>query len=238
MTGAAHLASAAAMRAGAGYVRLSTPDVEDDPAAPTEVVRVPVGRDLALDPSEVRRFRAVLVGPGLGRDEHVAAAVRSLVASVERPVLVDGDGLTALGKNVAAVVRPRTEPTVLTPHEREFRDLGGDDPTADRFGAVRALAAGVGAIVLLKGPTTLVAEPDGRTLISTRGGPRLATAGTGDVLSGVIAALLAQGVGPLEAAAAGAFLHGTAALLGPRVGLVAGDLIALLPRAFDRVREG
>jgi NAD(P)H-hydrate epimerase len=238
MTGAAHLASGAAMRAGAGYVRLSTPDVHDDPAAPTEVVRVPVGRDLALDPSEVRRFRAVLVGPGLGRDEHVAAAVRSLVASVERPVLVDGDGLTALGKNVAAVVRPRTEPTVLTPHEREFRDLGGDDPTADRFGAVRALAAGVGAIVLLKGPTTLVAEPDGRTLISTRGGPRLATAGTGDVLSGVIAALLAQGVGPLEAAAAGAFLHGTAALLGPRVGLVAGDLIALLPRAFDRVREG
>src|SRR5262249_34992733 len=145
----------------------------------------------ALDPAEVRRFRAVLVGPGLGRDPEITAAVRRLVASLERPVLVDGDGLTALGHDAEEVLRTRTEPTVLTPHEREFHDLGGADPTEDRFAAVRALAARLGAVVLLKGPATLVADPDGTVLVSLRGDQRLATAGTGDVLSGVIAALLA-----------------------------------------------
>ena len=237
MTGAAHLASAAAMRAGSGYVRLSTPGGADDVAAPTEVVRVPIGRDLHLDERDVKRFGAVLVGPGLGRDDDIAASVRELVASVGAPVVVDGDGLTALGARAADVLRARSHAAVLTPHDGEFAALGGQDPSADRFAAVRDLAARLGAVVLLKGPTTLVAEPEGRVLVSTRGDQRLATAGTGDVLAGTIAALLAGGVAPFEAAAAGAFIHGTAAMLAPRHGMVAGDLVALLPRAIARVWE-
>jgi NAD(P)H-hydrate epimerase len=235
MTGAAHLASAAAMRAGSGYVRLSTPGGGDDPAAPTEVVRVPIGRGLAVAQDEVARFGAMLVGPGLGRDDAIAAGVRDLVGSAPLPVVVDGDGLVALGTSAVDVIRARRHPTVLTPHDGEFAALGGDR-APDRFAAVRALAARLGAIVLLKGPTTLVANPDGDVLVSTRGDERLATAGTGDVLAGIIAALVARGVPPFEAAAAGAHLHGTAALLGPHEGLVASDLVALLPRAIARLR--
>jgi ADP-dependent NAD(P)H-hydrate dehydratase / NAD(P)H-hydrate epimerase len=237
MAGAAHLASAAAMRAGSGYVRLSTPGGGDDPAAPTEVVRVPIGRDLALDERDVKRFGAMLIGPGLGRDDDIAAAVRRLVASVDAPVVVDGDGLTALGAQAADVLRGRSHATILSPHEGEFAALGGTDPTVDRFAAVRELAARLGVIVLLKGPTTLVASPAGEVLASMRGDQRLATAGTGDVLAGTLAALVASGVAAFEAAAAAAFLHGTAALLAPRDGMVASDLLALLPRAIARVRE-
>jgi hydroxyethylthiazole kinase-like uncharacterized protein yjeF len=237
MTGAAHLASAAAMRAGAGYVRLSTPGGGDDPAAPTEVVRVPIGRDLHVEEREVKRFGAVLVGPGLGRDYDITKAVRELVASVGAPVVVDGDGLTALGARAADVLRGRDAPVVLTPHDGEFAALGGLDPSPDRFAAVRELANRLACVVLLKGPTTLVADPDGRVLASTRGDQRLATAGTGDVLAGTLAALMATGVAPFEAAAAAAFVHGTAATLGPRRGMVAGDLVALLPRAMARVSE-
>jgi hydroxyethylthiazole kinase-like uncharacterized protein yjeF len=237
MTGAAHLASAAAMRAGAGYVRLSTPGGGDlDPGAPTEVVRVPIGRDLVLAPGDVSRFGAVLVGPGLGRGADVIAGVRGLVSTVEAPLIVDGDGLTALGRDAQAVLGSRAHPTVLTPHDGEFAALGGIDPTEDRFAAVRELAARLGAVVLLKGPTTLVADPDGRVLVSTQGDARLATAGTGDVLAGIITAFVARGVPAFEAAAGGAFVHGAAASMGPRHGLVASDLLALVPRVLDRVR--
>jgi NAD(P)H-hydrate epimerase len=236
MTGAAHLAAAAAMRAGSGYVRLSTPGGDADPAAPTEVVRVPIGPDLRIDDTEVARFGALLVGPGLGRGDETVAGVRRLVGNVALPVVVDGDGLVALGDSAADIVRGRRHATVLTPHDGEFAALGGER-SPDRFAAVRSLAARLDAIVLLKGPSTLVANPQGDVLVSTRGDARLATAGTGDVLAGTIAALIARGVPPFEAAAAGAHLHGTAASLGPRDGLVASDLVALLPRAVARVQE-
>jgi NAD(P)H-hydrate epimerase len=113
---------------------------------------------------------------------------------------------------------------VLTPHDGEYRLLTGRLPGPDRVDDARRLAAEQAAVVLLKGPTTVVAEPGGRALLVTEGDSRLATAGTGDVLSGMIGALLAQGVGPAEAAAAGAWLHGRAARRGPDRGLVAGDL--------------
>ncbi|HEX7095049.1 MAG TPA: NAD(P)H-hydrate dehydratase [Acidimicrobiales bacterium] len=237
MTGAAHLASAAALRAGSGYVRLSTPGGGDDPAAPTEVVRVPVKPDLVLDAAEVARFGAIVVGPGLGRHDDVREGVRRLVASADVPMVIDGDGIVALGDDAAGVLRARKAPAVLTPHDGEFRALAGTAPDADRFAAVRGLAGRLGCVVLLKGRTTLVAEPSGRVLVSTAGDQRLATAGTGDVLSGVIGALLAQGVPAFEAAAAGAFVHGTAASLGAATGLVASDLLALVPRAIARVKE-
>jgi NAD(P)H-hydrate epimerase len=153
-----------------------------------------------------------------------------LVAGATCPVLVDGTGLTALGEGWRA---PAGIDVVLTPHDGEYARLTGHAPGADRVAAARELASSSGAVVLLKGPTTVVARPDGRALVTMQGDARLATAGTGDVLSGIIGALLAQGVGAQSAAAAGAWLHGRASTLGPARGLVAGDLPDLLPAVFD-----
>jgi len=122
---------------------------------------------------------------------------------------------------------------VLTPHDGEFSRLAGCPPGLRRISAVRHLAFTTGATVLLKGSTTIVADPTGDVLVTTAGDARLATAGSGDVLAGVVGALLAQGLSPSQAAAAGAFVHGTAAGLGWRRGLVAGDLPDLLPVVLD-----
>ena len=238
MTGAADLCARAAMRAGAGMVRLGVPGLAI-PEPPLEVVgRVlpETGWDrVVLD--ELDRFRALVVGPGLGRTDATCAAVRALVAVAPVPVIVDADGLFALGDAdaVAEVVAARRHPTVLTPHEGEFAALAGDRPRPDRMGSVRALARHTGATVLLKGSTTVVAAPDGRVLLENEGDARLATAGTGDVLSGVVVASLAQGLDGLEAAAGAAFLHATAGHLGWPRGLVAGDLLDLLAPARSRL---
>ena len=236
MTGAAHLAARAAQRGGAGYVRLSSPGVVDDPRRPTEAVGVALPADdwarEVLDGLD--RFRALVVGPGLGRDPGTAAQVRRLVAAAPVPVLVDGDGLTALGDDPAAVLAERTAPTVLTPHDGEHARLTGAAPGPDRLAAARALAAATGAVVLLKGPTTVVAGPDGAVLVTATGDARLATAGTGDVLSGLGGALLASGLDPLRAAAVAAHLHGRAGAVGSARGLVAGDLVDHLPLVLDR----
>jgi ADP-dependent NAD(P)H-hydrate dehydratase / NAD(P)H-hydrate epimerase len=125
--------------------------------------------------------------------------------------------------------------TILTPHEGEFRSMTGQPLSPDRFADVRRLAAATGAVVLLKGPTTLIASPDGWVNVVSAGDQRLATAGTGDVLAGVIGALLAQGLNTLDAASTGAWLHGTAATLGPRTGLVASDLPALIATVMSDV---
>jgi NAD(P)H-hydrate epimerase len=231
MTGAAHLAAWAAQRAGAGMVRVASPGVTHDPAMPTEAVGVAVpgaGWDAAVL-GQLDRAGALVVGPGLGRGAPTVTAVHHVVVSAGVPVLVDGDGLWALGDQAAALVGRRREPTVLTPHDGEFARLAGRPPGDDRLAAARDLAAATEAIVLLKGPTTVVAHPDGRALLSTTGDARLATAGTGDVLSGIVGALLAQGVEPFAAAAGGAWLHGAAAERGPARGLVASDVVDGLP---------
>jgi hydroxyethylthiazole kinase-like uncharacterized protein yjeF len=231
MAGAAHLAARAAQRAGAGMVRVASPGIEHDTGLPTEAVGIPVppaGWDVAvLD--QLDRARALVIGPGLGLGAPAEAAVHHLVSSAAVPVLVDGDGLTALGGRAAELIGRRDAATVLTPHDGEFARLAGHPPGADRIAAARALAGSTGAVVLLKGPTTVVADPGGEVLLSTAGDARLATAGTGDVLSGVIAALLAQGVDAFAAAAAGAWLHGRAAQEGPARGLVASDVVDRLP---------
>lgn len=243
MTGAAHLATRAAPRAGAGYVRLSTPGSDLDPAAPPEaVVTALPSEGWASEVLEgLSRFGALAVGPGLGTDAGHGAQVRDLVAGSTVPVVVDGDGLRALGPDAAAVIGRRPAGAalvVLTPHDGEFEALTGAAPGADRFAAVRNLAARTGAVVLLKGPTTLVADPSGHVWASTSGDARLATAGAGDVLTGTIAALLAQGVAPDSAAAAGAHLHGRAGALAWRRGLVAGDLVEHLPAALAELPGG
>ncbi len=232
MTGAARLAAAAAQRAGAGMVTLSTPGVEAD--APIEVVgrRIPGFDWSGAVLEDLDRFHVLVIGPGMGREDHTVEAARRTVVAAPVPVVVDGDGLFALAwgpTGAASLLRRRDAPTILTPHDGEFLLLTGSRPDADRLVAARRLAADTRSVVLLKGPTTVVAGPDGDARVVRAGDARLATAGTGDVLSGIVGALTASGVPALHAAAAAAWVHGAAAERGPRVGLVAGDLIDTIP---------
>ncbi|MBF43739.1 MAG: NAD(P)H-hydrate dehydratase [Acidimicrobiaceae bacterium] len=233
MEGAAGLAASAALRAGSGYVRLSVPGGllgSDEPVVADEVVHLPIGLELLLEEEEQERFASMVVGPGIGTADEVADGVRQLVASPGPPTVVDGDGLTALAD---CRVDESARPLVLTPHDGEYLRLTGRPPGPDRMAAARSLAADTGAVTLLKGPTTVVAAPDGRVLLTAAGDARLATAGTGDVLSGIIGAFLARGVSPLEAAATAAHVHGRLATAPdlkelPSTGVVAGDLSARL----------
>ena len=234
MLGAAELAARAATRAGAGMVRLGSPGVTTSELPRGEVVAraLPAeGWDGEVLP-ELERCKALVVGPGLGRSDATVAAVRRLVAKAPVPVVIDADGLNALGgaETAAETLVDRDAATVLTPHDAEFGRLAGSRPSTDRVGDVRRLAAATGAVVLLKGPTTVVAAPDGTVRFAMGGDARLATAGTGDVLSGIIGAFLAMGVPADDAPAFASHVEERAALLGWRRGFVAGDLLELVPR--------
>lgn len=240
MGGAAALACGGVQRAGAGYVRVSTPGGGGASAGQIGVEVVHVGLPDEGWAGEVLdglgRFGALLVGNGMGTAASTAEQIRALVAGSTIPTVVDADGLTALGREVGGSGPGGLDATtVLTPHDGEYERLAGEPPGPDRLAAARMLAERTGAVVLLKGPATVVAHPDGRVLVTTTGDARLATAGTGDVLAGVIAALCARGLDPFRAAAAGGFLHGLAADLGWRDGLVAGDVVALLPVAVEHL---
>ena len=233
MAGAAALVASGALRTGAGMVHLSSPGALLD-GIPTEVVQreLPSAGWSGEALNTLDRFHSLVIGPGLGRADDVATQIRLVVLGAPVPVVIDGDALFAMAWNVqdaAALLRRRTTPTVLTPHDGEFALLTGAKPGADRFHAARRLAADSGCVVLLKGPTTVVAEPTGRVLVVATGDARLATAGTGDVLAGIIGALLAAGVPAFHAAAAGAWLHGEAANRAPAFGMVAGDIPEHLP---------
>lgn len=246
MTGSADLATAAALRAGAGYVRRSTPGF--DPAAPgapatgpVEAVTTPLDATgwAAATLADIDRFGGLAIGPGLGRGPMVDSQVARIVEAPV-PIVIDGDGLRALGDDPAGVLAARgaeAPPAVLTPHDAEFAGLGGDPHAEDRIAEVRGLAAGLGAVVLHKGSTTVVAHPDGQVFLVDAGDIRLATAGTGDVLTGIIGAFLARGVEPLEAAAAAAWVHGTAARRGRRVGFTASDLPGLVSELLSDLDE-
>jgi hydroxyethylthiazole kinase-like uncharacterized protein yjeF len=244
MAGAADLCARAAYRAGAGMVRLGVPGVATTELPPSEAVGAALpARGWAGDAlAMAQRCRAMVVGPGLGRAPETAEDVRRLVATSAVPVVIDADGLYALGTGdeVARALAGAAALPVLTPHDGEFARLAGAPPGPDRIADVRRLAARVGAVVLLKGPTTVVAGPgpDSETLLVTAGSPRLATAGTGDVLAGAIGAFVARGVAPLHAAALAAHVHGGAASLGPPEGLVAGDLADLVARWLSGARRG
>ena len=198
MPGAARLVASGALAGGASMVRLASRADVTTLDLPVEVVRVAFG---PIDP----RARAVVAGPGLGED--AATWLAPILAGVNVPVVLDAD---ALDPALLATRRPDGPAWVLTPHEGEFSRLTGRSVPSDRLTAARALAALSGCVVLLKGPTTIVAAPEGTTRIVTSGTAALATAGTGDVLAGMIAGALARGHDPLEAAALSAHLHGRA----------------------------
>ena len=237
MGGAAALASSGAQRAGAGYVRLSSPGGLSGSTVPVEVVQhdLAAGNWSSAVVAGLDRFGALVIGNGLGTDHPTRDQIRAVLASPQAasvPTVVDADGLTALGPDAGGLVGART---VLTPHDGEFARLAGAAPGSDRLASARDLATQMGCVVVLKGGPTVVAGPQGDVLVVATGDARLATAGTGDVLAGIIGALCARGLDPWRAAASGAFLHGQAAALGWRDGFVAGDLVDHLPEVLDRL---
>ena len=245
MTGAALLVAHAALRLGAGIVWAALPGRAAVHASGTEVVT----RELPDDGTGVlteagagtigkdaERFASVVLGPGLGRADATAAAVRLLVSSLDRPMVIDADALSAL-EGRAELLNTRTAPTIVTPHDGEFARLTGGPPDADRIASARELASVTNAVVVLKGPTTVTAHPDGRVRLNPTGGPALATAGSGDVLGGIIAAFCASGMKPFDAAAAGVFVHGLAGGPEGHTGLTAGDLPVQAAAALRQILD-
>ena len=248
LTGAPTMAARSAARAGAGYVQVAVPGPVQ-PAVDLHLLEQ-MSRGLPDDdgfhtPAGVghveemaERAGAVVLGPGLGRAEGAQEFARGVAVAVEAPLLVDADGLNAHGGRLE-LVREREAPTVLTPHEAELGrllELEPDEIAAHRVEHVRDAAERSGAIVLLKGDDTIVARPGGPLAISPGGTPALATAGSGDVLSGLIGALLAKRMDPFEAASLGALAHVLAARhAAERVGpdhVMAGDVIEGLPHGL------
>jgi NAD(P)H-hydrate epimerase len=238
-TGAARLAARAALRAGAGLVSVASPPdaVAVNAAALTAVMVKPFAGAAGLATLLAdRRFNAVLIGPGCGTSRSTCELVAAVLASAAAAVL-DADALTAFREDPNALFRLLREPAVLTPHEGEFERIfpGLLARSATRIEAVRAASTAARCTVLLKGPDTAIAAPDGRVAINTNAPPSLATAGAGDVLAGIIAGLLAQGMDSYDAAAAGVWLHGDAASrFGP--GLIAEDLPELLPAVLSDLK--
>ncbi|RBY91646.1 bifunctional ADP-dependent NAD(P)H-hydrate dehydratase/NAD(P)H-hydrate epimerase [Blastococcus sp. TBT05-19] len=226
--GAGVLCTGAALRTRPGLVRYAGTAADGVRAAWPEVI-VTDGR-----PADAGRVQAWVVGPGMGTDDD-ARSVLAEVLATDLPVLVDADALTLLAAE-PDLVRGRSAPTVLTPHDREFARFGFE-VGADRIASARRLAADLGAVVLLKGEATVVADPGGTAWVNATGTPWLATAGTGDVLSGIAGALLATGLPAAEAAAVATHVHGRAGQAASAGGpLIAGDLVRHLPEAIGRVR--
>jgi len=244
MTGAARLAARGGRRIGAGLVTIACAPANAAVYAadqPGTIVRAIAGRTRGEAPETGlaalladRRFNALVLGPGAGP----GAATRRLVETAlgfGRASVLDADGLTAFAGAPAQLAAAIAGPTVLTPHAGEFARVfgsAGDAPIA----RVRAAAQAVGATVLLKGAATVIAHPDGAVVINANAPPWLASAGAGDVLAGFVGGLLAQGMAPLEAAAAAAWLHGEAARrIG--IGLIAEDLPEILPKVLRSLDE-
>jgi hydroxyethylthiazole kinase-like uncharacterized protein yjeF len=246
LTGAPTMASLAAARAGAGYVTVAVPAslVSIVAAKLLEIMQVslperdgvlaPEATDAVLDRSQ--RVQALVLGPGLGREDESLQFARQVARAVEVPLVLDADGLNAHSGDRLGALRDRSAPAVLTPHAGELGrllEIDSQAVEAQRLRHARHAAAVSGSIVVLKGDDTLIVEPEGRVGVSAGGASALATAGTGDVLSGVLAAHLARGMEPFDAACAAVFVHAAAGRLAARrigpEGVIASDVIQLLP---------
>lgn len=240
-TGAAFFAAMGALRSGAGLAFLGVPEsiygIEAVKLNEPVIFPLPdAGGRLSADAvpeilTRLPRMDAVLVGPGLGQSEGTLAVVRAVLEKAECPVVVDADGINVLSAH-RDLLRGRKSPTILTPHDGEFARLGGVIGE-DRMAAAAALAEELGCTVLLKGHETCITDGV-NGYINPTGNPGMAVGGSGDVLAGVITALLGAGLPPLEAAACGAWLHGAAgdrcaAELG-QYGMLPTDMLSALPR--------
>ena len=251
-TGAAALAARAALRIGAGLVTVATPNSVNDvlEAKLLEAMTMPLpetkARTLARSGLDrvlafIQARTAIAIGPGLSTHHETVELVQSLMKHLDRPSVLDADALNALTGKVSLLTECKTPP-VLTPHPGEMARLEVDATTqsvnADRIGTARRFARERGVFVVLKGARTIVARPDGLVAICPTGNPGMATAGTGDVLTGMIVGLLAQRVPAWEAACAATYFHGSAGDLAAQhvgqPGMVASDLIAQIPYALQR----
>ena len=240
-TGAAALAAKAALRGGAGLVFLGVPE----PVYPIvasmllEAIVFPLpsedGMLSAAAGAEIEKRLedkdAVLIGPGLGRSEGVLSVVRTVLSRSRVPVVVDADGINVLSAH-KNVLRESVCPTIVTPHEGEFARLGGDVKAYGREDAAKRLASELQTICVLKGSGTVVSDGT-HVRVNTTGNPGMATGGSGDVLAGLLTALLGQGIEPFDAASAAVWLHGRAGDLCARrigqYGMLPGDIVTTLP---------
>jgi hydroxyethylthiazole kinase-like uncharacterized protein yjeF len=237
MTGAARLAAKSALRTGAGLVTLAAPETAFPvyAVALTGVIVHPVA---GLDDFQTlladKRRNAVLIGPGAG----VGAGTRDKTLAIleaEKRAVLDADALTSFAADPGTLFSAIRSPCVMTPHEGEFARLF--DPTGSKPERARRAAKESGAVIVLKGADSVIAAPDGRVAINANAPPELATAGSGDVLAGIVLGLLAQGVEPFAAAAAAVWMHGDAARrVGP--GLVSEDLVEALPPVLRDLARG
>jgi NAD(P)H-hydrate epimerase len=254
LTGAPTMVALAAQRTGAGYVQVAVPESAEQALELRLLEAMTKGMPESGDGTHTEegaarvaemaeRAGAVVLGPGIGKGDDPGAFARALARETGKPLVIDADGLNAFAHGAIDELAERKAPTVLTPHAGELGRLLETDSSEierRRLHHAREAANRSGAVVLLKGDDTIVAQPGGRpTAISPGATPALATAGTGDVLSGIIGALLSKGLEPFEAAAAGALVHAYAGIeAASRIGgadfVVAGDVIDSIPRAFTR----
>lgn len=250
MAGAGCLAAEAALRSGCGLVRLATPERAHPQAASrlASIMTAPLPQTgagtAAMGALAVLRplgRDAVLVGPGMGRNRETDLFIRDFAAEVSCPLVVDADGLAAAGGN-PGVLSKAGRPLVLTPHPGEMARLTGiaiRDIQSDRRGSAEELARKVSCVVVLKGAGTVVTDGS-RTRINRTGNPGMATAGSGDVLAGIVVSLLGQGFGAFEAAVLAAHVHGLAGDIAAEemgmASMTADDLLRMLPAAFRRMR--
>jgi len=251
-TGAAAMTAMAALRSGAGLVTVAAPrgicDILEAKLLEAMVVPVPETDQRAFSTKALPALlafaadkTALAVGPGIGTDPDTQTLVHRLLVKTTRPMVLDADGLNAIAGHRDLLNRA-SSPLILTPHPGEMARLletTSAEIQRDRLGAASRLAHGHNVYVVLKGAGTIIAAPDGRLAVNSTGNPGMATAGAGDVLTGLIAGLLAQGLAPWDAACAGAFLHGLAGDLAVteqgEAGMIAGDIIQSIPRAIQRI---
>ncbi len=247
MAGAPALAGMAALRGGAGLVRVAVPNACLDTVAGFEpcytTVPLPDDPDGRLCRAaaeaiveQAETASVVALGPGLGRSDELRQLVATLYLDLSKPLVIDADGLNALADQVEVRTRPGG-PRILTPHPGEFaRWIGRPVPAEQRIDAATELAARCGAVVVLKGHATVVTDGE-RHAVNKTGNPGMATGGTGDVLTGLIAALWCQGLQPYDAARLGVHLHGLAGDLAAeelgQVSVIARDLVDFFPEAFE-----
>lgn len=252
--GAACLCAGAAMRSGAGLVTLGVPQGLYGVVAlrMPEVMVLPLPQTKQSSLSEkalkgieqfLEKADCLLVGPGLSRHRETQNLIRSVIARASKPILVDADGLNAI-EGHADLLKNIKAPVVLTPHPKEMSRLTGfsvKQIQENRKEVAKNFALRYNITLVLKGHKTVVVDKDGKAYVNGTGNPGMATAGTGDVLSGIIAGFLAQGVDMYEAAKCGVYIHGLAGDLAAKdrtqISLVASDIINYLPAAFKRVES-
>ena len=250
-TGAPYLTASAAVRSGCGLVYLGVPDsiwqTEAAKCVSAMPFPLPANRRGGLSHRALPELLARLegcdvlaLGPGLGRNASAQHLVRELLRKTEKPVVLDADGINALEGHIDILDQRRGRVTILTPHDGEFARLGEDLSQGDRAGIARTFAREHGCVLVLKGHRTVTAGPEGNVLVNTTGGSGLAKGGSGDVLTGLIASLLAQGASPVMAAAGAAWLHGRAGDLAEKARtawcVTPEDVIATFPGAFSELQ--